>query len=134
MIAGKVAYATREYRSRVCDVIDGNITIGKAVQWSETDGMRAVKPFTNGTFAGVVLFVEDKIKETNVIESPTTASILQLGNVYVKVTEDVKKGDKAGVNNTGDFVKAATGTEIRGYFETSAKSGELAILVLEGLV
>ena len=128
MIAGKAAYATREYRSRVCDVIDENITIGKAVQWSETDGMRAVKPFTNGTFAGVVLFVEDKIKETNIIESPTTASILQLGNVYVK------KGDKAGVNNTGDFVKAATGTEIRGYFETSAKSGELAILVLEGLV
>ena len=38
------------------------------------------------------------------------------------------------MNNTGDFVKAATGTGIKGYFETSAKSGELAILVLEGII
>ena len=51
-----------------------------------------------------------------------------------EVKEDVKKGDKAGVNNTGEFVKAATGTEIRGYYETTAKSGELAILVLEGII
>lgn len=133
MVLGKTAYATREKRSRVCDVIDGNITIGKAVQWSTTDGMRAVKPFsTGGNFAGVVLHTDDNLK--GVIESPTTASILQLGNVYVEVKENVKAGDKAGVNATGDFVKAETGTPIKGYFETTAKSGELAILVIEGLV
>ena len=125
MVLGKTAYATREKRSRVCDVIDGNITIGKAVQWSTTDGMRAVKPFsTGGNFAGVVLHTDDNLK--GVIESPTTASILQLGNVYVEVKENV--------NATGDFVKAGTGTPIKGYFETTAKSGELAILVIEGLV
>lgn len=69
-----------------------------------------------------------------VIEHPTTALILQSGNIAVKVAENVAKGDKAGVNNTGDFVKAATGTEIKGYFETTAKSGELAVLVLEGII
>ena len=132
MILGKEAYATRELRRRVCDVIDENITIGKAVQWSTTDGIRAVKPFTNGKFAGVALHTEDN--EKGVIEYPTTASILQSGNIAVKVAENVAVGDKAGVNASGEFVKAATGTEIRGYFETSAKSGELAILVLEGIV
>ena len=129
---GKIAYHTKHERQRVCDVIDENIKIGKAVEWSATDGMRAVKGFTTGTFAGVALHTEDNLK--GVIEYPATAAILQSGNIYVEVKEDVKKGDKAGVNNTGEFVKAATGTEIRGYYETTAKSGELAILVLEGII
>ena len=132
MKLGKEAYFTTDRRSRVCNVLDANVEIGKAVQWSTTDGMRAVKPFTTGTFAGVVLHTDDNKK--GVIENPTTASILQSGNIVVKVSENVAKGDKAGVNNTGDFVKAATGTEIKGYFETAAKSGELAILVLEGII
>ena len=132
MKLGKEAYFTTDRRSRVCNVLDANVEIGKAVQWSTTDGMRAVKPFTTGTFAGVVLHTDDNKK--GVIEFPTTVSILQSGNIAVKVSENVDKGDKAGVNNTGDFVKAATGTEIKGYFETSAKSGELAILVLEGII
>nr|DAS43162.1 MAG TPA: hypothetical protein [Caudoviricetes sp.] len=131
MKLGQEAYFSRELRRRVCDVIDENITIGKAVQWSTTDGMRAIKPFTTGTFAGVVIHTDDN--KNGVIEYPTTASILQLGNICVKVEENVGKGDKAGVNNTGGFVKAASGTEIRGYYETAAKSGELAILVLEGI-
>ena len=132
MVLGKPAYATRELRSRICDVIDKNVIIGKAVQWSDTDGMRAVKPFTNGTFAGVVLHQDDNLK--GAIEFPTTASILQLGNIVVEVKEDVKAGDKAGINSSGEFVKSVTGTEIKGYFETTAKTGELAVLVLEGLI
>ena len=102
------------------------------MQWSTTDGMRAVKPFTTGTFAGVVMHTDDNDK--GIIENPTTASILQSGNIVVRVAENVTKGDKAGVKNTGEFVKAATGTAIKGYFETTAKSGELAVLVLEGII
>ena len=132
MKLGQEAYFTTDRRSRVCDVIDEKITIGRAVQWSTTDGMRAVKPFTTGTFAGVVLHTDDNNK--GLIENPTSASILQSGNIVVKVAEDVTKGDKAGVKNTGEFVKAATGTAIKGYFETTAKSGELAVLVLEGII
>ena len=131
--AGKPAFDTLTTESRTYN-IDGNIVIGTPVQFV-TGKEYFVEPYTTGKFAGIVCHTDDNSYDetTNLktIEGPTTVKVMHKGNMWVKVDSNVTQGAQLFVGATGKFGNA--GTKLNGHYDSTAASGEEAIIVLDNI-
>ena len=114
-----------------------DLVIGTSVEFDDTQELRTCKPYAGGKFAGIVCHTDDHVYDetanTKTVKAPATVSLLSKGNMWVIAGEAVKAGDQAGLDSTGKFVLAATGTKINAHFETAAAANEEVILVLDNL-
>jgi hypothetical protein len=133
---GQAAYFTAVHERHVFNT-ETDLVIGTAVEFDDTKPDRTCKPYAGGKFAGIVAHTDDHVYDetanTKTITAPATVSLWSKGNIWVLAGEAVKAGDQAGLDSTGKFVLAASGTKLNAHFETAGNANEEVILVLDNL-
>lgn len=88
---------------------------------------------TGGSFLGVAAYRGVNVTAAREYPIKSTVEVITKGHVWVKAASTVVAGDKAACGENGKFAKTGTSNydDIDGVFETSANSGEYAILWLK---
>lgn len=88
---------------------------------------------TGGLFLGVAAYRGVNVTAAREYPIKSTVEVITKGHVWVKAASTVVAGDKAACGENGKFAKTGTTNydDIDGVFETSANSGEYAILWLK---
>ena len=88
---------------------------------------------TGGSFLGVAGYRGVNVTDAREYPIKSTVEVITKGHVWVKAASTVAAGDKAACGENGKFAKTGTLNydDIDGVFETSANSGEYAILWLK---
>jgi len=88
---------------------------------------------TGGSFLGIAAYRGVNVTDAREYPIKSTVEVITKGHVWVKAASTVVAGDKAACGENGKFAKTGTSNydDIDGVFETSANSGEYAILWLK---